>query len=323
MDTVEKNQLIAKQVPEKRSWFKRNIPAVVGIVFFVAGLIWTFIVIYTFFVYLMKLGQGGLDVWARFYEAWGNLIRLDKENLEIWSKFGDATSGSIALAALGTIIISFRYVILQLESQQNIEKTRFQPIVLCSALLDHRVEGTDSAEKVRIVKPSLKLRIQNIGDSPAMFVQMEIVRCDLITTTGASEPLYAKIKNRKRSIDKLINNDRENVDLYVDTLITQDLPSSIDGLIYDILDGEVHNDIDRLELEVVISHKNIMGVEYRRQGTFIWSEALRSIENSEFQQLEYLEEFRIARRNPSNKKTIGQFVRHNMPLHATVRVQTP
>jgi hypothetical protein len=328
MDRAEKNQLIAREIPHKRPWFTRSFVAMVGGGFLAVGLVWTFIIMYVFFMYLIKSDSADSDIWARVGDSWVHLVRIEDQKLDVWSKLGEATSGSLALAALGAIILSFRYVILELEAQQEIERRRFQPVVTCSAYLDYHVEGTESKEKVKIAKASLKLKIQNIGDSPATFGQVEIKRCDLNLRGNVSKLFDCYIKGKLRRFDKILhNNSEEYFDQYTDIVIAETFPEAVEELIYGILCSESHDSVSCLELEVIISHKNIMGIEYRRQGTFVWSQELRNLDKSELHQLEYLNKFFTVRHQVNTKTnrdqnnntvTIGHFIRYNMPLQAAV-----
>ncbi|MBI1929814.1 hypothetical protein HYR99_36885 [Candidatus Poribacteria bacterium] len=291
---IEKNQLITRPVLEKRSPFVTWVVRPFGWFFLLVGLIWT----------VMLLG---------FLKPWEFLTLVD------WDYFGEATGGSIGLATLGAIILSFEHVIHQLRLQQQTEKTQYQPFVTCAALLYYSVEGIeDKKAKVKITNPVLKLRIQNLGDSPATFIDVEIRKFCFIPGMSRISCLD-KLKIKLRHIDYLGQRVSEaDGTQEVELSLSEELPEEVATLIDSIL-LESSSDPGKLELKLRIRHANIMGLEYTRHGTFSWSRELCSGDKSNQEQVEYIKNFQKARASSSSEKTsIGQFIRFSQPLQATV-----
>jgi hypothetical protein len=105
------------------------------------------------------------------YWKWSALLpHVIESDLKDWGNVGQALAGYIALATLGAVIASSGLVIMQLAAQRQTTKTQYQPVVACAALLDYKVEGVKGDARIRVLKPVVKLRFRNLGDSPATFI---------------------------------------------------------------------------------------------------------------------------------------------------------
>jgi hypothetical protein len=247
--------------------------------------------------------------------------------LEQSAHFGHAILGPMELATLGTIILSFVHVIHQLRSQHQTERTRFQPVVTCMALLSYDVAGTNTTERVRIDNPGLKLRIRNLGDSPAAFIEIDVKGLCLVTATGQRQSLDETLKISAVHIDSLGRHDASGIgsESEIDLSPADALPKAVAQLIASICGAEGGSDEERLELAVAVRHENVMGLQYASEGTFFWSSGLCDRELSDREQFEHLEGMRkawaTAGSEPSGTKretTIGRYIRRGQTLQAAL-----
>lgn len=308
-----KNQLIPRAPKEEKPWFVKYIIAIGGLLL-IGGAAWA-----------AALWWSVAPPIAWLFRHWPKYMERSDVLFES-SHFGHAILGPMELATLGTIILSFVHVIHQLRAQNHTEKTRFQPVVTCTAVLNYDVEGTDKAERIQIAKPYLKLRVRNLGDSPATFIDIQIKSLYYITPKGAHVRMNDELKIRSLQIDSLGKHDAA-VASQCETEISEPtvVPAEIGQLISGILRSEDESDPGELELTVAVRHENVMGLEYAGEGTFFWSRTLHDRKLSDGEQFEYIESFREAREHTEQeqrirgKATIGQFIKRNQTLQAALR----
>jgi hypothetical protein len=294
----EKNQLIARHILEEGHHSVTWLARLLGGGFLIGGVAWA------------------VKLWSVLSS------HIDSSNLQHWGLFGDAVGAPIGLATLGTLILSFEYVNRQLRAHQQTEKTQYQPVVTCMALLDYSVEGTNKEEKIKITEPVLKLRVRNFGHSPATFIDIEIEDFYIMRAGGVTVPLYDKLNSSSMHIDHLWEHasGTNGMQHKVELSLSDELPEEVATLIDKILDPKGDSYKDKLELTLRITHENVMGLEYMRGGTFSWSRTLCERDKSEREQVEYIESFQKARTNGSPKeRTIGQFIKRSQPLQAALK----
>lgn len=291
---TEKNQLIAKPPATKWSPFVALVVRPFGWVFLILGL------------------AGGLAI-----ALWCFLPNPPTiSTLQDWANFGQAIAGSFALATLGTIILSFEYVSRQLKLQVHTEETRYQPVVACAALLDYRVQGVDSEDRVTITNPQLKLELENLGDSPATFVDIKFE--ELLFIAADKIDLHDRLKSNSIQIDYIgarLSGDSDEQH-YARLMISDELPSEVADLIDGIL-GRNNPLVGQLKLRLNIRHENVMGLEYTRQGTFIWSSELKKADRSDHLQIDYIESFQSAREK-RHTFSIGHYIMNSEPIQAAL-----
>jgi hypothetical protein len=246
--------------------------------------------------------------------------------LEQWAHFGHAISGPFELITIGTIVFSFAHVIHQLRMQEQSGRIQFQPVVTCAALLYYNVEGTERQERINIAGPHIKLRLRNLGDSPATFVVLEVERLTFVAPDGSRQELEGKLKTKSIYIDSLGQGTTEVGDTSYDEAelpASESLPEDVSYLIDSILDTDNRSGSGSLELRLGFKHENVMGLRYQGVGTFVWSKDLLSDRNkSDQRQIEYIHAFQSARRNNGHEgKTIGQFIKNSYPLQAALKAQ--
>lgn len=308
----QKNQLIVKAnievAPAYVKWIKRA-----GVAILIISAIWALLI----FIILAPLDL--------FHPSFFWPSQEVKESLlHQWGRFGHAIGGPFELATLGTIVLSFVHVIHQLRMQEQTAKTQFQPVVTCAALLHYNVEG-DKDTKVNFVNPQLKLRIRNLGNSPATFIDIRIEELYFQPVKGDPIHLRNSLKNSSIYIDSLAkissaSNDiaYEEVDLPPIDLISKEIQMLINNILAPTGD---QTDGDSLTLRICLKHENVMGLEYITDGTFKWSRRLGDIEQSDREQIEYIKNFQSARQNNNEKPPIGQFIKHSQPLQAALEIQ--
>jgi hypothetical protein len=313
LDRRHKNQLIPESLDKPEPWFLKPI-FWVGCLLLAASVVWA--------IFLCVRATPPL-----FHE-----FSQDTEYLEILehhSHFGHAALAPLELATFGAVILSFIHLIRELEGQQHTEMTRFQPVVTCVALLDYSVLGVKSDEKVDIHEPRLKLRIRNLGDSPATFINVDNMRLTY-TPNGPSRPVPIKLKNQSIHIDSLakhasgVNESDYEAELALCEQVVSEagpkagkqLVREAEGqagkekrkakpeektlvkLIAGILESEDAK-AGKLELALTVAHENVMGLRYFGEGTFGWSHELCNEDKSDPEQIEYIKEFRKARASKS------------------------
>jgi len=254
------------------------------------------------------------------------------DNPAFWGGVGEAIAAYIALATLGAVIASAGFVILQLGGQQQTIKTQYQPVVTCAALLYYVINGVNSDSKIEIAAPELKLRFRNLGDSPATFIDVSIERLELISE-GEKHSLDKFLKNKQLHHDHLapwkpeanVLGEEEEITILkeLDDKVLDDDEKVLRDKVLSLIDGILGNGPQlpesskpRLELWLAIRHRNVMDLSYDRRGLFSWSTGLADPNQSERVQVEYISDIQEARSQRS--VSIGHFIRHTLPLQATV-----
>lgn len=309
----QKNQLIPRAIEPPTKWYVPLIRAM-GFLLLISGTMWAVALWWS----VAPPFSWMLRQWPKYMERSDALFET--------SHFGHAFLGPVEMATLGTIILSFVHVIHQLRSQNHTEMTRFQPVVICVAVLNFDIEGTAAAERIRIAHPYLRLRITNLGDSPATFIGIEVNGLYYIDTKGNRTPLKEKLKLNSARIDSLGKHDAAATFQHETELSTpKDLPKEIVELIDGILRCEDKPDPGRLELTVSIRHENVMRLKYRSEGTFFWSRELFDRKLSDGDQFEYIEKVREARAKQSKvdgangNASIGHYIKRGQSLQAALK----
>src|SRR5882762_1625355 len=118
----QKNQLIPRASEEPTEWYVRWIKYL-GLLLLIGGVAWAV----ALFSSVAPPFRWLVGLWP------AEMVRADA--LFESSHFGHAFLGPIELATLGTIVLSFVHVFHQLRVQRHMERTRFQPVVTCVAIL--------------------------------------------------------------------------------------------------------------------------------------------------------------------------------------------
>ncbi|MEN3333357.1 MAG: hypothetical protein V7641_2722 [Blastocatellia bacterium] len=309
-NSKQKNQLIARsrepQPPSYVEWIKRG-----GMLLLIISGVWLLLLVFT-------LTPPHL---LHPFSFWPSPEHREHV-LHQWAHFGHALAGPFELATLGTIVLSFVHVIHQLRMQEHTLKSQFQPVVTCAALLHYTVEGTDAPGKIKIKNPSLKLRIRNLGDSPAIFIDIEIEDFCFVPPHGETLSLYNALNMKSIYIDSLGRGMTEATDRPYEEIelpTKEDLPDEVKKLIDSILASAPDSDPGILQLKLWIRHENVLRHDYTNRGTFAWSTNLGQEAKSDREQMEYITNFHRARTN-NNQETpsIGQLIKQNQPLQAAL-----
>lgn len=236
-----------------------------------------------------------------------------------WSGAGQATAAYIGLATLGAVIASSGLVVLQLAESRRALKTQYQPVVTCAALLDYKLEGVmDKNTKIKVEEPGIKLRLRNLGDSPATFIEICIERLELFSGETKT-PLDKFVAIKRLNVDHLAPWKYGDEELIPLATKVNEVGALVNGILaYDPTKGAPPQTA-RLELRVQVTHRNVMDLFYERRGVFSWSHELAISDHSDRNQKEFLEKSRAALRGDKEENnSVGILLSDPKPLHATV-----
>ena len=247
--------------------------------------------------------------------------------LSSWSDFGQAASAPLALANLGVVIISAYYVVKSLRQAESAVKMGYQPLLACSISLEFDLIGDANKRHVRIAKPKLSLLLRNLGDSPATFVEIELLRITLRRAMQEAITFAPTLRQGRALLDHLSPGGETMIPIleldsvegltcraaYDKHLVS--LVSSIlmtlrrNGIAYQTADTtplwlRLWNWIrrrsteqvisameNRLVCEIQLAHRNVLALAYKGQGTIAWDHWVMRNSPCDPSQIEFVEDF--------------------------------
>jgi hypothetical protein len=242
---------------------------------------------------------------------------------EYWASVSQAIAAPIALSTMGLVIISSVFVVHQLRSQHQNVQTQYQPVVTCAAVLDYTMKGMNHPAKVQISEPKVLLRLKNLGDSPALLIDITVTKFVFHPAKGKPHDLMGSLSSHPRHIDHLGQNDwDENSGSGVREIpLSEILPDAVTNLVDGLLTegGDQLHCNQHLECVIKITHRNIMALKYDSSCRFVWSTGLAAKGGSEHAQLDYIRKLRAARAASERiEPSIGHLLRVRRPLQALV-----